>query len=43
MLQAAGLLEIVRLVRKVREINVICFTGFTLEELINDPSLTGSS
>ena len=36
MLQAAGLLELVRMVRKVREINVICFTGFTLEELINE-------
>lgn len=33
MLQAGGLYELIRNVRSVRPLSVICFTGFTLEEL----------
>jgi len=33
MLQATGLLNLIRQVRLHREINVICFTGFTVDEL----------
>lgn len=37
MLQAAGLLELVRSVRSKREVNIICFTGFVLDELLREP------
>ncbi len=33
MLQAAGLTAVVRSVRRLREVSLICFTGFTLERL----------
>lgn len=37
MLQAAGLAELVRLVRQQRGVNVICFSGYRLEQLRRQP------
>ncbi|WP_067986520.1 4Fe-4S single cluster domain-containing protein [Nocardia caishijiensis] len=37
MLQAAGLAEVVRRVRAVRDLDTICFTGFTLARLRRNP------
>jgi anaerobic ribonucleoside-triphosphate reductase activating protein len=33
MLQAAGLAAVARLARRQRELSIICYTGFTLEQL----------
>jgi anaerobic ribonucleoside-triphosphate reductase activating protein len=37
MLQAAGLAEVVRLARQVRDVDVICFSGYQLEDLRSQP------
>ena len=37
MLQAPALLELVRLVRRQRNVDVICFTGYTLAQLQAEP------
>ncbi len=37
MLQAAGLARLARLARKERDLNIICFTGFTLSHLRRVP------
>lgn len=37
MLQAAGLAEVIRLARQQKELSLICFTGFTWEELREQP------
>lgn len=37
MLQAAGLAALARLARRRRELSVICYTGFTLEQLLLNP------
>lgn len=37
MLQAAGLAKLVRIARQYRELSLICFTGFTLEQLRQQP------
>ncbi len=37
MLQAAGLAELMRLLRRQREMSLICFSGFTLEQLREKP------
>ena len=37
MLQAVGLAEVVRRVRVVRDLDTICFTGFTLARLRSNP------
>lgn len=37
MLQAAGLAALARLARKKRELSIICYTGFTLEQLRLNP------
>ena len=43
MIQAAGLLDLVRRVRNTRPPSVLCYTGFTLTALrrLNDPAITG--
>jgi anaerobic ribonucleoside-triphosphate reductase activating protein len=40
-LQAAGLAEMVRLIRQKKDLHVICFTGYRYEELIHRPSESG--
>lgn len=37
MLQASGLAKLVHHARKLREINVICFSGFRLQNLVKNP------
>ena len=37
MLQAAGLAEVIRLAREKRALNLICFSGFRLEQLQSEP------
>lgn len=37
MLQAAGLAELARCARQQRELSLICFTGYTLEQLRGEP------
>ncbi|MFB6988905.1 MULTISPECIES: 4Fe-4S single cluster domain-containing protein [unclassified Streptomyces] len=41
MAQAAGLAEVVRLAREIRDVSVICFTGFRLERLRTRPPNPG--
>lgn len=38
MLQAAGLSELAQAARKQRDINFICFTGYTYQQLLDQPS-----
>lgn len=42
MLQAAGLSEMVRLLREERDLNIICYTGYLYEELLElqDPAVS---
>ncbi|HPH97438.1 MAG TPA: 4Fe-4S single cluster domain-containing protein [Anaerolineaceae bacterium] len=40
-LQAAGLVHLIRTARSLRDISIICFSGFTLEELRTRPAETG--
>jgi anaerobic ribonucleoside-triphosphate reductase activating protein len=37
MLQAAGLAELIRQVRRLRQVDVICFTGYRYETLLSAP------
>jgi anaerobic ribonucleoside-triphosphate reductase activating protein len=37
MLQAPALLDLVRCARRLRDLNIICFTGFTLKKLTSPP------
>jgi anaerobic ribonucleoside-triphosphate reductase activating protein len=37
MLQAAGLAAVARLARRQRDLSIICYTGFTLEQLRTNP------
>jgi anaerobic ribonucleoside-triphosphate reductase activating protein len=41
MQQAAGLAETVRLIRRRREVSIICFTGYRYEDLFDRPPTTG--
>lgn len=41
MAQAAGLAELVRLARKKKDLNLICFTGYRYEHLIQNPPNSG--
>jgi len=43
MLQAAALAALVKTVRRQRSINVICFTGYTLEKLRTRPPAPGTA
>ena len=38
MLQAAGLAELVSILKKCRSLNVICYTGYTYEQLLIKPT-----
>lgn len=40
-MQAEGLAEVCRLVRAERPVDIICFSGFTLERLRSHPPSTG--
>jgi anaerobic ribonucleoside-triphosphate reductase activating protein len=37
MLQPAGLAKLAQIARKKKDISIICYTGFTLEQLIKNP------
>ena len=37
MLQAEGLTAVARLARQKRDVNIICFTGYRLESLVQEP------
>ncbi|WP_306216440.1 4Fe-4S single cluster domain-containing protein [Actinoplanes sp. RD1] len=39
--QATGLSEVIRLMRQDRELDLICFTGYRLERLLDDPPNPG--
>jgi len=39
--QAAGLAEVIRLARKKKDLDLICFTGYRYEQLLKDPPNTG--
>jgi anaerobic ribonucleoside-triphosphate reductase activating protein len=41
MLQAAGLAETARIIRTIKEVSIICFTGFRYEELLRQPPSPG--
>ncbi len=41
MLQAPSLAAMVRIARQMREINVICFTGYRIEQLVSHPPVFG--
>lgn len=41
MAQAAGLAQLARLARQKRELDIICFSGFTLEKLRQSPPFPG--
>jgi anaerobic ribonucleoside-triphosphate reductase activating protein len=43
MMQAAGLARLIRIARRRRELSLVCFTGFTLDELRADPPTAGVS
>jgi anaerobic ribonucleoside-triphosphate reductase activating protein len=43
MQQAAGLAETARLIRRARDVSIICFTGYRYEELMKKPISTGVS
>jgi anaerobic ribonucleoside-triphosphate reductase activating protein len=43
MLQAAGLATLAQIARKKREVSIICYTGFTLEQLLQNPPAPGVS
>jgi anaerobic ribonucleoside-triphosphate reductase activating protein len=39
--QAAGLAELAKLARQIKDINLICFTGYRYERLVNQPPNPG--
>ena len=39
--QAAGLAELAKLARQIKDINLICFTGYMYERLVNQPPNPG--
>lgn len=41
MLQAAGLAQLARHARSQRDVSIICFTGFTIEQLVNRTPSSG--
>ena len=41
MQQAAGLAETARIIRRARDVSIICFTGYRYEELIKKPPASG--
>jgi anaerobic ribonucleoside-triphosphate reductase activating protein len=41
MLQPAGLAKLAQIARKKKDISIICYTGFTLEQLIKNPPSPG--
>ncbi len=41
MLQAVGLAQLIKLTRQQRDLSLICFSGFTLEQLQQNPPGTG--